>query len=154
MLKFKLNPELQILRINDEEKQLLFFTLDKLRQTLYVYLPPFLGKRDSASVEVYYRGKIEPNTARTEMLRGPQDETHILIPLRYETYMYTQSSYWYPSPANDDYFTANVRITVPPGYSLVSNGVLKKNLNGWGLRGLKMSNMLVLQSLLLNRTSL
>ena len=124
MLKFKFNPELQILRINDEEKQLLFFTLDKLRQTLYVYLPPSLGKRNSASVEVYYRGNIEPNTAVTEMLRSPQDkETHILIPLRYETYMYTQSSYWYPSPADDDYFTANVRITVPPGYSLVANGV-------------------------------
>lgn len=137
MLKFKLNPELQILRINDEEKQLLFFTLDKLRQTLYVYLSPFLGKRDLASVEVYYRGKIEPNTARTEMLRGPQDETHILIPLRYETYMYTQSSYWYPSPANDDYFTANVRITVPPGYSLVSNGVLKKKPEWVGLEGIK-----------------
>ncbi len=138
MLKFKFNPELQILRINDEEKQELFFTLDKLRQTLYVYLSPSLGKRNSASVEIYYRGKIEPNTALTEMLRGPQDEqTHILIPLRYETYMYTQSSYWYPSPANTDYFTANVRITVPPGYSLVANGVLIEKSELMGLEGIK-----------------
>ena len=138
VLKFKFNPELQILRINDEEKQQLFFTLDKLRQTLYVYLPPSLGMRSSASVEIYYRGKIEPNTALTEMLRGPQDEqTHILIPLRYETYLYTQSSYWYPSPADDDYFTANVRITVPPGYSLVANGVLIEKSELMGLEGIK-----------------
>jgi len=138
MLKFKFNPELQILRINDEERQQLFYTLDKLRQTLYVYLSPSLGRRNSASVEIYYRGKIEPNAALTEMLRGPQDEqTHILIPIRYETYMYTQSSYWYPSPANTDYFTANVRITVPPGFSLVANGVLIEKSELKGLESIK-----------------
>ena len=124
MLKFKFNPGLQILRIDDEENQQLFFTLDKLRQTLYVYLPPSLGRRSSASIEVYYRGRIDPNVAVTEMLSGPQDEeTHIMIPIRYETYLYTQSSYWYPAPDSDDYFTAHLSITVPPEYSLVANGV-------------------------------
>ncbi len=138
MLKFKFNPELQILRINDEEKQQLFFTLDKLRQTLYVYLPPSLGTRNSASVDVYYRGKIKPNTALTEMLHGPQgEESYIMIPVSFETYMYTQSSYWYPSPANDDYFTAHVRITVPPGYSLVANGVLVEKSEWKGLEGIE-----------------
>ncbi|MFC2160375.1 M1 family aminopeptidase [Acidobacteriota bacterium] len=137
MLKFKFNPGLQILRINDEEKQLLFFTLDKLRQTLYVYLPPSLGTRNSASVEVYYRGNIEPNAPLTEMLRGsPDKETPMLIPSKYETYMYTQSSYWYPSAANDDYFTANVKITVPPGFSLVANGSLIKKSERVGLEGI------------------
>jgi len=139
MVKFKLNPELQILRINDEENQQLFFTLDKLRQTLYVYLSPSLGKRNSASVEIYYRGNIEPNAAFTEMIRVPQEkkETHLLIPLRYETFMYTQSSYWYPSPANDDYFTADVKITVPPGFSLVANGRLINKSEWIGLEGIK-----------------
>ncbi len=138
MLQFKFNPDLQILRINDEEKQQLFFTLDKLRKTLYVYLPPSLGKRNSASVEVYYRGKIEPNTALTEMVRAPQDqESYIMIPVSYETYMYTQSSYWYPSPASDDYFTAEISITVPPGYSLVANGVLVEKTELKGLEGIE-----------------
>ena len=138
MLKFKFNPELQILRINDEEKQQLFFTLDKLRQTLYVYLPPTLGMRNSASVEIYYRGKIEPNTAMSEMLRGPQEEqSYLLIPMKFETYMYTQSSYWYPSPANDDYFTAKLSVTVPPGYSLVANGAQIEKFELMGIEGLK-----------------
>ncbi len=96
MLKFKINSELQVLRIHDEEKQQLFYTLDKLRQTLYVYLSSSLGKRDTALVEIYYRGKVEPNRAPTEMLRNSQDEkVYLMIPIRYETYMYTQSSYWY-----------------------------------------------------------
>ena len=138
MLKFKINSELQILRINDEEKHQLFYTLDKLRQTLYVYLSPSIGKRDTALVEIYYRGKVVPNTPLTEMLRGPQDkDTFLMIPIRYETYLYTQSSYWYPSPANDDYFTANFRITVPPGYSIVANGVLVEKSELMGLEGIE-----------------
>ncbi len=134
MLKFKINSELQILRIQDEEKQQLFYTLDKLRQTLYVYLPPSLGNRDTALVEIYYRGKVVPIMPLTEMRRGSQD---FMIPIGYETYLYTQSSYWYPSPADDDYFTAKVSITIPPGYSLVATGVLVEKSKLMGLEGIR-----------------
>ena len=138
MLKFKINSELQILRINDEEKQQLFYTLDKLRQALYVYLSPSLGKRDTALIEIYYRGKVVPIMPLPEMLRGSQDkETYFMIPISYETYLYTQSSYWYPSPADDDYFTAKVSFTVPPGYSLVANGVLVEKSELMGLEGIQ-----------------
>ncbi len=138
MLKFKINSELQILRINDEEKQELFYTADKLRQTLYVYLPPSLGKRDTALIEIYYRGKVEPHMPLPEMDRGSQDkETYFMIPISYETYLYTQSSYWYPSPADDDYFTAKVSFTIPPGYSLVANGVLVEKFKLMGLEGIQ-----------------
>lgn len=134
MLKFKINSELQILRIQDEEKQQLFYTLDKLRQTLYVYLSPSLGNRDTALVEIYYRGKVVPIMPLTEMRQGSQD---FVIPIGYETYLYTQSSYWYPSPADDDYFTAKVSITIPPGYSLVATGVLVEKSKLMGLEGIR-----------------
>lgn len=134
MLKFKINSELQILRIQDEEKQQLFYTLDKLRQTLYVYLPPSLGNRDTALVEIYYRGKVVPIMPLTEMRQGSQD---FVIPIGYETYLYTQSSYWYPSPAEDDYFTAKISITIPPGYSLVATGVLVEKSKLMGLEGIR-----------------
>ncbi len=138
MVKFKINSDLQILRINDEEKQQLFYTFDKLRQTLYVYLSPSLGKRETALVEIYYRGKVLPNMPLPERLRGSQDkESSFMIPISYETYLYTQSSYWYPSPADDDYFTAKVRITIPPGYSLVANGVLVEKSELLGLEGIE-----------------
>ncbi len=138
MLKFKINSELQILRIYDEEKQQLFYTLDKLRQTLYVYLSPSLGNRDTALVEIYYRGKVAPHMPLPEMDRGSQDkETYFMIPISYETYLYTQSSYWYPSPADDDFFTAKLRITIPPGYSLVANGVLVEKSELTGLEGIE-----------------
>lgn len=128
VLKFKLNAGLQILRINDEDRQSLFYTMDRFRQTLYVYLPHSRGSDKSAVVEIYYRGSVEPDTSLTDVVEVPQyDDSFYLIPPRSETYFYTQSSYWYPAPADDDYFTATVRITVPPEYSIVSNGVRKEN---------------------------
>ncbi|MGD2295664.1 MAG: M1 family aminopeptidase [Candidatus Aminicenantes bacterium] len=134
VLKFKFNPELQILRIDDEKKHQLYYNWDKLRQTLYVYLPPVPRKYNRTSIELYYRGQLEPNTSLVDVVYGPQlEETIVLIPPRYETYLYTQSSYWYPAPADDDYFTANVRITVPPEYSVVSNGVMVKQYELKGL---------------------
>jgi hypothetical protein len=134
VLKFKLNSGLQILRINNDEKQSLFYTVDKFRETLYVYLPsnPRYDKR--AMIEIFYRGSIEPNTALADVVYGPQyDNTFFQVPPQSETYLYTQSSYWYPAPADDDYFTATIRITVPPGYAAVSTGVPKENYEIEGL---------------------
>lgn len=134
VLKFKLNSELQILRINDDEKQNLFYTMDKFRQTLYVYLSPTPLNEKRAMIEIFYRGSVEPNTSQADVVYGPQyDNTFFQVPPQSETYLYTQSSYWYPTPADDDYFTATVRITVPPGFAVVSNGVPKESYEIEGL---------------------
>ncbi|MFQ5722778.1 MAG: hypothetical protein ACE5GI_09840, partial [Candidatus Aminicenantales bacterium] len=126
-LKLKFNPNLEILGIFDEEKRKLFFTRDKLRKILYIYFFLPLSKGKNTSVEVYYRGKIMPPRQVADVLRAGQfNETSIFIPPKFNTYLYSQSSYWYPAPNSIDYFQARLRIIVPPEYGCIANGQLIK----------------------------
>ncbi len=132
-VKFKFNPSLQILRIYDEEKRELFFTQDKTQRTLYIYFFEPIPQNMSFAVEIFYRGKLEPPVQLTDtLMSAQQNDAVVFIPPRYETYLFSQSAYWYPSPPDEDYFTARLKIIVPPDYSSVSNGLLleKGTLNG------------------------
>lgn len=126
VLKFKLNPDLEILRINDVEKHGLFYTRDKLRKNLYIYLLHPLPTGVTTSIEMFYRGMIMPPKLISDVVTGPQyyDEAVFMIPPKYNTYLYSKNSFWYPAPADDDYFTARLKIIIPPQYSVVSNGLL------------------------------
>lgn len=131
-VKLKFNPELEILRIFDEERRELFYTQDKLRKILYVYFfePPHRGKM--SSIEIFYRGKLIPPKQISDVITGPQfNETVINTPSKYDTYLYSQSAYWYPSPPDEDYFKARLKIIIPPEYACISNGELieKTRLN-------------------------
>ena len=131
-LKFKLNPKLRILRITDEEGRALFFSQDKLRETLYVYFirPP--AKNKACSVEIYYRGKIVPPELIADVVAGPQvyswegrfGEYIKFLPPDYETYLFSRSAIWYPAPSENDYFQARLRVTVPSPFQCISNGEL------------------------------
>jgi hypothetical protein len=124
-VKFKLNPELEILRINDEHGNVLFFSKDKLRSSLYVYFLEPVPQDKTVSIEIYYRGKIEPPKVIDDVISGFQYEfTAAQEPLRYMTYLYSLSSYWYPHPPEGDYFTARAKIIIPSEYAVVSNGKL------------------------------
>jgi hypothetical protein len=132
-VKFRFNPSLDILRIYDEEKRELFYTQDKIGKNLYIYFFEPVPKKMSAVVEILYRGKLEPVLQATDTLTVPQySDSVVIIPPRYETYLFSQAAYWYPCPPVEDYFTARLKIIVPPGYSSVSNGLLLEEgtLNG------------------------
>ena len=131
--KFKLNPELDILRIYDEERRELFYSRDKLRDILYVYFirPP--PQKKPYSLEIYYRGKIELPTEISDVVTGPSvpessgqlDITYDLRIPKPDTFLFSKRSYWYPSPpSDDDYFKARLRVIVPPKYLCISNGEL------------------------------
>lgn len=124
-LKFQFNPNLEILRVCDEEKRELFYTTDKLRKFLYVYFVQPPARRTPTWIEVYYRGKLAPVPPTTDVVgqSGVGENRYVFRP-RYETYFYTHSSDWYPGPAGDDYFTSRLKIIVPPEYRCVSNGEL------------------------------
>jgi hypothetical protein len=132
-VKFKFNPSLQILRIYDEEKRELFYTLDKLGKTLYIYFLEPVARNMSSTVEIVYRGSLEPPIQVTDTLIEPQrSDSVVFIPPRYETYLFSQAAFWYPSPSDEDYFTAWLKIIVPPDYSSVATGILLEEgtLNG------------------------
>lgn len=133
-VKFKLNPGLDVLRIYDEERRELFYSRDKLRDILYVYFirPP--PQKKPYSLEIFYRGKIELPAETADIVTGPYihdrsgqyyDLTYNFLPSRPDTFLFSKSSKWYPSPPNDDdYFKARLRVIVPPKYLCISNGEL------------------------------
>ncbi|MEW5900190.1 MAG: M1 family aminopeptidase [Acidobacteriota bacterium] len=124
-LKFKFNPELEILRIYDGERRELFFTQDRAGRILYVYFLEPVARNAETAVEVYYRGRLEPPVQVTDtVLAGQISDEEAALPVRYDTYLFSQSAEWYPAPPDEDYFTARLRIIVPPGYSSISNGQL------------------------------
>ncbi|MFC2163408.1 M1 family metallopeptidase [Acidobacteriota bacterium] len=124
-VKLKFNPGLEILRINDEEGHELFFSRDRLRKFLYIYFHNSMPKENIGSIEVFYRGKLVPEDLNEDVISSHLlQESFILSQSKYQTYLYTRSSFWYPAPSDEDYFKARLRIIVPPGYSCVANGRL------------------------------
>jgi len=121
-LKFRFSPDLEILKITDTEKRELFYTQDKLRQLLYVYLINPAPADAETSIEVYYRGRMVPPIPSTDAIGQAGGTERVLFQPRYETYFFTQAGYWYPSPPDEDYFQARLRIIVPPEYKCVAVG--------------------------------
>jgi hypothetical protein len=127
VLKLKLNAELQILKIFDDAGRELFYTQDRLRQTLYVYFIQPPAKDVLAAVTVIYRGRLQPPLQTVDVVAGPQmSDTIVLGPLSFDSVLYSQASAWYPSAAVDDYALGDVTIIVPPDYRCVANGELKE----------------------------
>jgi hypothetical protein len=124
-LKFSFNAKLDILRIFDQDNRELFFTQDKGRNLLYIYMLKPIERRATATIEVLYRGSLEPMIQTADVLPSRQttDSYSFVLP-RFETFLYSQGSAWYPAPPEDDYFQASLRFSVPPGYTCVANGVL------------------------------
>lgn len=132
-LKFRFAPELQILRIFDADRRELFFTQDKAGKHLYVYFLEPITRNKNGSIEIFYRGKLEPPEQLTDTLVHPQrTDTLVFVPPQFDSYILSHSSFWYPCPPDEDYFTACLKIIVPPEYVSVSNGLLLQQgkLNG------------------------
>jgi hypothetical protein len=123
-LKFRFNPDLEILKIEDEEDRELFYTQDKLRKILYVYFvsPPAL--RTSTAIEVFYRGRMLPAVPSTDVIAQAGVNQPIRFRPRYETYFFSHAGFWYPGPVEEDYFLARLTLVIPPEYKCVANGEL------------------------------
>jgi len=123
-IRFRLNPRLKILRVNDKKQNKLYFSQDNLRKTVYVYLLDRLSRGEFAEIDIYYTGKLAPLKEDSESVGAVQREAQIeFIEKRDKSYFYSRSSYWYPAPSEEDYFTARLKLTIPRGYTAVSNGM-------------------------------
>ncbi|MFC2157642.1 M1 family metallopeptidase [Acidobacteriota bacterium] len=134
-LKLKFNPAFEILRVNDWDKNSLFYTQDKLRNNLYIYFLRPMGRNESQPIEIFYRGVLEPPEAMTDVVTSGQmnDELIVMNPPNFESFLYSHSSLWYPSPEHDDFFTSRMKIIVPPRYSVVASGNLVEKTRFTGL---------------------
>ncbi|HMA53200.1 MAG TPA: M1 family aminopeptidase, partial [Acidobacteriota bacterium] len=123
-LKFRFNPDLEILKIMDDEGRELFYTVDKVRKILYVYFVSPAAAGAATAIEVFYRGRMVPATPTTDVIGQSGLNDKIRVRPRYETWFYTHAGFWYPGPAEEDYFTARLTLIVPPEYKCVANGEL------------------------------
>jgi len=123
-VKFRFNPDLEILKIADAEGRALFHTMDKVRKILYVYFLDPPAARETTSIDVFYRGRMRPATPTTDVIAQPGTGDKIRTRPRYETSFYTHAGFWYPGPAEEDYFQARLTISVPPEYKCIANGEL------------------------------
>ena len=128
-IKFKLNPKLNILRIQDEEGRSLFYSQDKWREIFYVYFVHSPPKNKPYSIEVFYRGKLRPPVEISDVVAAPQvgrrediSRRHTYLDFKFETYLFSQQATWYPSPSESDYFQARLKISVPAEFQCISNG--------------------------------
>jgi hypothetical protein len=124
-MKFRFHPDLEILRVFDEKKRELFYTVDKGRKFLYVYFAEPPARDTPARIEVLYRGRLLPAPPTTDVVaQSASGDNRFIFQPRYRTSFYTHASLWYPGPTTDDYFTSELRVIVPPEYQCVSNGEL------------------------------
>ncbi|OGD22754.1 MAG: hypothetical protein A2Y70_05510 [Candidatus Aminicenantes bacterium RBG_13_64_14] len=123
-LKFRFNPDLEILKITDAENRELFYTQDKLRKLLYVYFLSPLADKAPAAIEVYYRGRMFPALPTTDVIGQAGNNRQIRFTPRFETYFFSHAGNWYPGPAEEDYFQARLTLIIPPEYNCVANGAL------------------------------
>jgi hypothetical protein len=131
-VKLKLHPDLEIVRIYDAKRRELFFTQDPAGRLFYVYFLEPVFPDTEATLEVLYRGRLEPPEQVTDTVTALQAKEIHPMPFRYDTYLFSQSAQWYPAPLVEDYFTARIKIIVPPDYCSVANGQLLEQgvLNG------------------------
>jgi hypothetical protein len=122
-LQFKLNPNLKVTRLSDSGTQELFFTRDFHRSMLYIHLTRRLEQGERSTIDVYYRGSMPSSSIASDVFQNtPFDETIVLVPPQYATYHYSRSSFWYPTPSLEDYFNAQLKLTVPNEYRAVATG--------------------------------
>ncbi|HAR36641.1 MAG TPA: hypothetical protein DCR87_07055 [Acidobacteria bacterium] len=122
--QLRLNPDLQILKIEDDRGRELFYSRDRLRRYLYIYLSERLPRGQSTRLRIFYRGKLVPPPPLTDT--GPQlrsEEPTILFTIS-NSYLFTQSSEWYPAPVREKYFTYRLRMIVPDGFYCLAGGRL------------------------------
>lgn len=129
-VKFKFNPDLQIVRILDENGHDLYYTRDRLRKTIYIYFLNELPRNKSTRIIIYYRGKILPSPVNTDVIELGAVQDINNFPREYRTYLYGRRSFWYPSPSADDYFTAGLTISIPKGYDVLSSGIRAGDVSG------------------------
>jgi hypothetical protein len=122
--QLRLNPDLEILKIEDSQGRELFYSRDRLRRYLYVYLVERIPRDESFWLRIFYRGKIVPPPPQSDVsFQQAIEDRRILVPVS-DSFLFAQSSEWYPAPVREKYVAFKLRIIVPDGYYCLAGGRL------------------------------
>lgn len=116
----RLNPMLRVSQIHSSQGPLLYFQQRETNK-LQVVLNDPLKESEELSLELFYQGRVPADQGRAEVALLDQSETNVYVP---PTSLYSNQARWYPQLESDPYMTMTMSISVPDGYSAISNGVL------------------------------
>jgi len=122
-LRFRLNPTLNLIRILDNEGHELMFNQDRANKMIYIPLIEPFGQEPLA-LEFFYQGRLVPPPAHTDVVAGQLEEMQINVPVKFESWLYSYSSLWYPMSPGEDYFTARVKLIAPEDMACLGQGKL------------------------------
>lgn len=122
-LRFRLNPKLNLIRILDSEGHELMFNQDRASKMIYIPLVEPLGQ-ESLALEFFYQGRLVPPPSHTDVITGQIEDLPINVPVKFESWLYSYSSLWYPMPPSEDYFTARVKLIAPDDMTCLGQGML------------------------------
>lgn len=122
-LRFRLNPSLNLIRILDNEGHELMFNQDRTNKMIYIPLIEPFGQ-DSLVIEFFYQGRLVPPQAQTDVVAGQLEDMQIKVPLKFESWLYSYSSLWYPMSPSEDYFTARIKLIAPEDMTCLGQGRL------------------------------
>lgn len=128
-LRFRFNPDLEITGVSDGHGRKLFYTIDRLRKFLYVFLLTSASPNNNVIIDIAYKGKFSPPVPATDVIAQSGDQSRVIFKPRYDTYFFSAAGDWYPAPPEQDYFSCRLELEIPDGYNCIAIGQLEKNLS-------------------------
>ena len=130
-LSFRLAESLEVESVTSIEFGRLLALRVRDQNGIVVNLPSTVTRGYRMLIAIDYSGTLPPQPVDREGLvlerqfgvPVQQVEEFDRIPLE-ESYLYSNRSYWYPSPGNPNYATARMRLSVPAGYGVAASGDL------------------------------
>jgi hypothetical protein len=116
----RLNPLLRVSQIRSSQGPLLYFQQRETNK-LQVVLNDVLKTSGELSLELFYQGRIPSDQGKAEVAFQQQPEANVYVP---PTTLYSNQARWYPMLETDPYTAVNISVSVPDGYTAISNGVL------------------------------
>lgn len=137
-LSLRLNSYMEVFSIVENNSPILFFR--DSQGLLSLFLSKKYKKGEKIGIVLDYSGKVygemelvdiqtekKPSPRKVGRERTLKDDLSILQSNRKDPfYLYSYSSLWHPLRTEWDFFTANVTVKVPYGFTAISNGELVK----------------------------
>jgi len=124
-ITLRLADSLTVLSVVSDHFGRLFSIRVRNQQSIVVNLPEMVGPGDELTLAIAYAGRLAPEPPDRETVgvpdrQGLPDEGPVIPPE--PSYLYTNSSYWYPQSTVTDYATGTLRLTIPAQYECVASG--------------------------------
>lgn len=118
----RLNPSLRVSKIISSQGSLLYFQQRETNK-LQVVLNDRVKESEEISLELRYQGRLQMGEGSAELALLEGSEANVYVP---PTVLYSNDYRWYPQLESDPYITMSISVSVPIGFTAITNGNLTK----------------------------